>query len=75
MHELVSYFPLVWFLVSALGKFLLARHARTLAGGSVWWRLVTVGWMFDSRWRIWGVALMVWLAAPFVIVGAWALTK
>lgn len=51
----------LWFGGFGLGKRLVARHAEVQTGVPVFWRMVSMMWLLDRRWRSWGIALLAWL--------------
>lgn len=51
----------LWFGGFGLGKRVLARRAEVLTGVPVFWRMVSMMWLLDRRWRSWGIALLAWL--------------
>jgi hypothetical protein len=65
-------FAAAWLCVWAIGKVLLAFHARRSLGRSVFDLLSSNLWMLDSRWRIRGAALLVWVVAGPLIAATLA---
>lgn len=51
----------VWFSTFAAGKLSMALRYQEVLGRPVWELLATMDWVLDSRWRLQGVLLLVWL--------------